>query len=392
MRKLSLIVNEHPVEGSVEARTSLADFLRGELALTGTRLGCEHGVCGTCTVLMDGVPVRSCIILAVACEGRSIRTIEGFDDDPTMSRLRQAFSSEHALQCGFCTAGMLISGRDIVDRLGAPDEARIRKELNGNLCRCTGYLGIVRAIQRVIAESPPPGTGEAGGEFEAAPGRLAKFTPREGARAAPETVGEAPRAGVAPGTAGEAKRGWTRIEQRLHVEHPRPAVWSMLDDLPAVAACLPGAELTAIEDGNVEGKVNLKLGPISASFAGSGTVTRDRAAYSGALRGSGSDSLSGTRVEAEIEYRLEPAAGNGGTEILVSLEFRLLGALAQFSRSGLVTDLANRLAAEFAANLAARMAGGDLAGAAAGQPKLNIGSFLWSVIWSRLKRLFGGGS
>ncbi len=384
MRKLSLIVNEHPVAGSVEARTSLADFLRGELALTGTRLGCEHGVCGTCTVLMDGVPVRSCIILAVACEGRSIRTIEGFDDDPTMSRLRQAFSSEHALQCGFCTAGMLIAGRDIVDRLGTPDEARIRKELNGNLCRCTGYLGIVRAIQSVIAEGPPPGTDEAAGKSEAASGRLAKFTPREDATGA---TGEAPRA-----VAAEAKRGWTRIEQRLHVEHPRPAVWAMLDDLPAVAACLPGAEVTAIEGGNVEGKVNLKLGPISASFVGSGTVTRDRAAYSGALRGSGSDSLSGTRVEVGIEYRLEPAAGNGGTEILVSLEFRLLGALAQFSRSGLVTDLANRLAAEFAANLATRMAGAEPAGAAAGQPKLNIGSFLWSVIWSRLKRLFGGGS
>lgn len=371
MRRISLTVNGRPVEGAVEPRTSLADFLRDGLDLTGTRLGCEHGVCGTCTVLMDGAPVRSCILLAVACDGKSIRTVEGFDDDPTMSRLREAFSREHALQCGFCTAGMLISARDIVDRLDSPDEARIRKELNGNLCRCTGYLGIVRAIQSVIEEPPPPQQGEVAGKGEAEAGPPPKSIP-----------------GKAEAPVLEGKRGWTRIEQRFRVERPRAEVWSMLGDPSAAAACLPGAEVTGIDGEKIEGRINLRLGPITASFAGSGVLTRDDAAWSGTLRGGGRDSLSATRVDAEIEYRLEAAAGGGGTEVSVTLEFRLTGPLAQFGRSGLVNDFANRLTAEFAANLSARMTGE--AAAKPGPPRLNLGSLLWSAIVARLRRFLGG--
>ncbi len=120
--------------------------------LTGTHLGCEHGVCGACTLVVDGAPVRSCITLAVVCDGADVRTIESFDADPVMSALRAAFTAEHALQCGFCTPGMLATARDIVTRLPEADEARIRLELSGNLCRCTGYVGIVNAIKRVLKE------------------------------------------------------------------------------------------------------------------------------------------------------------------------------------------------------------------------------------------------
>ena len=144
-------VNGKPASGEAEPRTHLADFLREQLHLTGTHLGCEHGVCGACTVWMDGAPARSCINFAVACDGASVRTIEGFDDDAVMAQLREAFAAEHALQCGYCTPGMLITARDIVLRLPDADEARIRKELAGNLCRCTGYVGIVRAIAGVLA-------------------------------------------------------------------------------------------------------------------------------------------------------------------------------------------------------------------------------------------------
>jgi aerobic carbon-monoxide dehydrogenase small subunit len=151
MKDIALTINGRRVRAQVEPRTSLADFLRDRELLTGTHLGCEHGVCGACTLLIDGAPARSCIAYAVACDGADIRTIEDFDDDPLMAELRGAFTAEHALQCGYCTPGMLITARDIVLRLPDADERRIRVELSGNLCRCTGYLGIVRAIQRVIA-------------------------------------------------------------------------------------------------------------------------------------------------------------------------------------------------------------------------------------------------
>ena len=156
MKTVNLTVNGQAVSAAVEPRTHLADFLREHEGLTGTHLGCEHGVCGACTIEIDGVPARSCIQFAVRCEGASVRTIEGFDDDEIMRALRTAFSAEHALQCGYCTPGMLVTARDIVMRLphltAATDAARIRIELAGNLCRCTGYQGIVRAIQRVLRE------------------------------------------------------------------------------------------------------------------------------------------------------------------------------------------------------------------------------------------------
>jgi carbon-monoxide dehydrogenase small subunit len=151
MRRIAITVNGKRVTADVEPRTHLADFLRESQALTGTNLGCEHGVCGACTIELDGAPSRSCITYAASCDGSTVRTIEGFDDDPVMAQLRAAFTAEHALQCGYCTPGMLVTARDIVMRLPDADEARIRKELSGNLCRCTGYMGIVQAIQQVLA-------------------------------------------------------------------------------------------------------------------------------------------------------------------------------------------------------------------------------------------------
>jgi aerobic carbon-monoxide dehydrogenase small subunit len=152
MKTLTLHVNGQRLSAPAEDRTHLADHLREQLGLTATHLGCEHGVCGACTLEIDGAPARSCITFAVACEGRHVQTLEAFADDPVMAQLREAFTAEHALQCGYCTPGMLITARDIVRRLPQADEARVRLELAGNLCRCTGYRGIVRAILRVLAE------------------------------------------------------------------------------------------------------------------------------------------------------------------------------------------------------------------------------------------------
>jgi aerobic carbon-monoxide dehydrogenase small subunit len=149
---ISLTVNGETKEVQTEPREHLADLLRGTLLLTGTHIGCEHGVCGACTIEIDGVPARSCITHAGACDGATVRTIEGFNDDDVMAALREAFAREHALQCGYCTPGMLVAARDVVLRLPDADEARVREEMAGNLCRCTGYRGIIRAVLSVLAE------------------------------------------------------------------------------------------------------------------------------------------------------------------------------------------------------------------------------------------------
>ena len=148
---ISLTVNGELQRLLAEPREQLADLLRRDLMLTGTHLGCEHGVCGACTVEIDGAPARACIVHAGSCDGASIRTIEGFGDDAVMMALREAFTREHALQCGYCTPGMLVAARDVVLRLPDADETRVREELAGNLCRCTGYRGIVRAVLSVLA-------------------------------------------------------------------------------------------------------------------------------------------------------------------------------------------------------------------------------------------------
>ena len=140
MTNLSLTINGRQRDIDVEPRRSLVDYLRDDGRLTGTHVGCEHGVCGACTVLIDGAPARSCITYAVACESAEIITLEGLEDDPVIGELRTAFHEHHALQCGYCTPGMLISAYDIVTRLPHADENRLRLELSGNLCRCTGYV------------------------------------------------------------------------------------------------------------------------------------------------------------------------------------------------------------------------------------------------------------
>jgi carbon-monoxide dehydrogenase small subunit len=144
---ISTTVNGKPVQSSVEPRTSIADFLREELRLTATHLGCEQGVCGACTVLIDGQPARACIALAISVDGSDIRTLEGLDQDPLMLTLKAAFHDKHGLQCGFCTPGMLISAWDLLRRKPDLSADEIRIAISGNLCRCTGYQGIVRSIQ-----------------------------------------------------------------------------------------------------------------------------------------------------------------------------------------------------------------------------------------------------
>ena len=151
-RTIHVTVNETPHECTVEPRHTLADFLREQLGLTGTHLGCEHGVCGACTVLLDGQPVRACILLAVQADGHGIQTVEGLASEEQLHPVQQAIWEAHGLQCGFCTPGFLMTMVDLLNRKPNATDEEIREGLAGNLCRCTGYQPIIAAVKVAAQE------------------------------------------------------------------------------------------------------------------------------------------------------------------------------------------------------------------------------------------------
>lgn len=405
LQRVELVVNGRPVAAEVPPRTHLGDFLRDSAHLTGTHLSCEHGVCGACTVLLDGQPARSCITFAVACESRQVTTIEGYDGDPVMARLRRAFTERHALQCGFCTPGMLATARDIVLRLPEADEARVRLELAGNLCRCTGYVGIVAAIRDVLGQlqtSPDPAVealrraliaGPAAAQAAASPSTaFATFEAASGSTTATNsattsattsaasasasttdaTAAAASIASAAPAPATSAKpmAGGTRIDGSFELPHPAAEVWAFMGDLKAVAACLPGAQVESEEGDKVRGRIAIRFGPMSAAFAGAAKLERDDAAMRAMLRGAGQDSLSQSRAQGDVGYRIE-ALSPTTCRVLVDLTYTLQGPLAQFSRSGLVKDFVRRMIADFGRNVGAQLtarAGGPASGAGGTSP------------------------
>lgn len=389
MSVIALTVNQRPVQLSAEPRTNLADFVREKLDLTGTHLGCEHGVCGACTVLLDGVPARSCITYAVACEGADVTTIEGLDEDEVMIELRAAFTREHALQCGYCTPGMLVSARDLVLRLPQADERLIRVGLSGNLCRCTGYVGIVRAVQSVIEArrardiAPEPG----GGRNILGPVGSGHSLHRGADRAerVQLVVGEQAKPGVT--SAVDSIPDFVPaiiLTQQFDVAHPPEQVFAMFDDIAAVAACLPGASLTAPpKPERVEGDIRVRIGPIVATFSGAARV--ERGDMSGRIVGIGNDRRSRSSTQGEIRYSLVPI--EQGTRVELSIGYTLTGMLAQIGRPGLVRDLAARLIAEFAGNLDRRLSGTLPADAVPAE--LSGVSLVSGLLRARVARWFG---
>ncbi len=391
MTAVSLTLNGRPVSADVEPRTHLADFIRDTQTLTGTHLGCEHGVCGACTVLVDGVPVRSCITYAVTCAGASITTVEGLDDDEIGTELRAAFTREHALQCGYCTPGMLISARDVVLRAQEPDEQDIRVAMSGNLCRCTGYVGIIRAIQSVIAARRGRGIKAVHGAGRtvlgpAGSGHGAAIT------AAPAQRDIAKEQAVRQAAASGELADWkpqASFSKSFVLHYPINKVWDFFADTAAVASCLPGASLSGDTDArNVTGKMRIKVGPIGADFHGSAVIDRDEATKSGTIEGSGLDPNNSSATRGLIRYRLLPE-GNDATKVELEVGYRLTGPLAQFSRSDLVNDIASRMIAAFVQNVDAHLGGGS----AKKVSELNAGNLLFSVVFARIKaglrRLFG---
>jgi aerobic carbon-monoxide dehydrogenase small subunit len=387
---LDLTVNGRARSLRAEPRAHLADVLRDGLDLTGTHLGCEHGVCGACTVLLDGEPARACLTLSGACAGAEVTTIEGLDDDPIAGELRAAFNREHALQCGYCTPGMLIAARDLVLRLPEADERRIRAGLAGNLCRCTGYVGIVRAVRGVIAERRARGIAPTTGDHRGlgpVGARLGSAT--EAARTPLRTAAAVESAVPALEIADDFQPA-QRFDQSFSVAHAPEAVFALFGDVEAVAACLPGAVLTGQPSPTeVEGALQVRIGPIAARFRGRARITRDEQARTGRILGAGSDAGGRSATQGEIRYRVGPGETPGTAQVDLAVGYTLKGPLAQFGRPGLVRDLAGRLGAEFAANLEARLSGAP-APKAAGLNPLRL--LLAALIAPLRRRLAAWGS
>lgn len=380
MNAVTLRINGTEVTADVAPRTHLADFVRENLNLIGTHLGCEHGVCGACTMIVDGRPVRSCLSYAVACAGADVRTVESFDDDPVMGLLRSAFSRHHALQCGYCTPGMLATAYDIVTRLPNADEARVREELSGNLCRCTGYVGIVAAIRDVLAHGPHASTVNA-----TTRARSAQMTTTAWNVAA-KTEGNGGDLGILPGVIPVPERidGGIMLTRSVAVPVPVDRLWTTLQDIETIARCLPGASVEKIDpDGSIVGAFAVAIGPMQARFTGMAQVTFDAASRSGTARGAGGDGISRSRADGAIQFTAL-ADGNHGSRLDIGMTYKLSGPLAQFGRPAVVSHVVDRLLGDFSKNLVRASEGGTVTASA---PIGGVGLALGTLL-AMLRRLF----
>ncbi len=307
---IAMTVNARAVKASVEPRTHLADFLRDELDLTGTHLGCEHGVCGACTLLLDDMPARSCITYTVACDGARVTTIEG---------------GRTALGPAGSGSGATTSASGVAEVPAA--KAELRAEDNGAIA-------------------------------------IPDFTPKR------------------------------VFEDHFTVAYPRETVFDMFGDVTRIAACLPGASLTAVPTPErVEGMIRVKLGPIAANFHGAARIERNSENLSGRIVGTGRDQRSRSSTQGEIRYHLVPIEQGTATRVELSIGYSLKGMLAQIAREGLVRDLAARLTAEFARNLERQLSGTPPDGSPAEAQNLNGVSLLMGLLGMRareaLRRVFG---
>lgn len=373
-------LNGKAVSGAVEPRTHLADFIREEALASGTHIGCEQGVCGACTVFVDGRPTRSCITLAAACNAADIRTVEGFDEDPLMEAIRDSFKRHHGLQCGFCTPGMLTTAYDIVRRLPNANRERIRKELSGNLCRCTGYAGIVDAIEAVLQAAPA-----------AAVQPTERTRPETGLADSPEPSVRADAETVAAGEtdvslpAAESFESAPVLNKTMPLAADVDAAWRLISDPQAIVACIPGATLSKpVTNGVAVGSCSVAAGPIKARFDGTAKLDYAPETRSGRLVGKGRDGLSRSGLEGRLDFHLV----QDGTASALKLEmrYRLNGPLSQFGRPALVEEIANSLLVEIAGNIDARLSGTEAPQSAAPQQSLSGFKLLFSALKGLIRR------
>jgi carbon-monoxide dehydrogenase small subunit len=348
---VTLKVNGSEVTVSVPPRMHLADALRDRLGLTGTHLGCEHGVCGMCTVLVDGAAARACLLFAVQCDGAEVVTVEGLGAPDDQHPLQRALAAHHGLQCGFCTPGMLISGYDLL--ANEPDGTRIDAEqlpvqMSGVLCRCTGYRGILDAVADVAAAYPDGLPGPANCAERTLLGRGARDYHTPGATAGP-AASPARAAGPAPAQVRLPSGAPTAsVQVRSALSAPVEAVWRVIDDFEQLARCLPGARLVETAEGDrYLGQAVVALGPVKLSFDGLAQVV-ERVVQEHRLRvlAQGADS-GGSSTQADIRLAASPAPG-GGTVLHADVGLFLSGRIAQFGRA-LAGDVSRRMFERFAA-------------------------------------------
>ena len=342
--EIAMTVNGTEVTVSVPPRVHLADVMREQLGLTGTHLGCEHGVCGMCTVLVDGEAARACLLFAVQCEGADIVTVEGLGSAEEQHPLQQAFSAHHGLQCGFCTPGMLMSSYDLLaggprgTAIG-PDE--LPAEMSGVLCRCTGYRGILAAVADAAEQHPEglPGPRNCGRHTLVGRGGGQPAAADVDESAPPPTPAEVRLPTGAPSAT---------VEVRSALGAPPDTVWEVLDDFHRLAECLPGAQLVEVmDDDRYRGRATVALGPVKLAFDGLAQVI-ERVPEEHRLRvlAHGADT-GGSTTQADIRLAVEPAA-DGGSVLRADAALFLSGRIAQFGRA-LAGDVSRRLFEQFAA-------------------------------------------
>ncbi|MGH3195418.1 MAG: FAD binding domain-containing protein [Streptosporangiaceae bacterium] len=345
-----LTVNGSPVVLRLPARVTLADALREHLALTGTHLGCEHGVCGMCTVLVDGAAARACLLFACQLENADVVTVEGLGRPSDLHPLQEAFGRHHALQCGFCTPGFLLSAYDLLAHKPGVTAGELPAELSGVLCRCTGYRNILDAVSEVAEAyrdglpephncGPDTVPGGSAASATAAYTGADRLEARRAAGARPRTS-EPPDIGV--------PQGAPTFVVQVTSELPTPVqdVWRVLADVHAVARCLPGAELTEDLGGDrYGGTARIAVGPVRLSFAGLVQVAqRDEQARRMRLLAQGQDAA-GSRTQADIWLTAETSGT--GCQLTAEARVYLTGRIAQFGRA-LAGDVSRRLFEQFA--------------------------------------------
>ena len=346
-------------------------------------------------------------------------TVEGLGDDPVGEALRDAFSRHHALQCGFCTPGMLVTAWDVVTRLAPADDAAIRRELNGNLCRCTGYMGIVAAVREVArqrrgegsadandvveaqgssatpaASSEPPGIGAVGADETTARDFAAATSECAAPPAAPFEPFEVDPAHL-PAVATPASdadraatrtEGWTGLEREFTVEQPVDALWALFEDLPRIARCIPGVSIESAGADRFTGRAAIRFGPIGAAFEGEGRRETDAERRIGAISGRGTDARGHATLEAELRYAMsgEDAPPDPKprprTRVDLAIRFRIQGGLAQFNRNDLVESFADVLLGDFVRNCERLLAGEEVR---SGRSASGL-ALLWRTIRAKL--------
>jgi xanthine dehydrogenase YagT iron-sulfur-binding subunit len=338
------------------ARVTLADALRDHLGLTGTHLGCEHGVCGMCTVLVDGQAARACLLFACQLDGADIVTVEGLGRPDKLHPLQEAFGRNHALQCGFCTPGFLMSSYDLLSNKPEVTDEELPEELSGVICRCTGYRNILTAVAETSRDYPEGvpepencthralvgrSTGQGGTASNASPEQA-------------ETAEESPKNADIVLPAGEPT---IAVQIDTEIQAPVDKVWRVFDDIHLLARCLPGAELTQeLGRDRYAGRARVSVGPIKLSFKGLAHIAEhDREAGRMRVVAEGQDT-GGARTQADITLSIVSTAG--GTTLHADAKVFLTGRIAQFGRA-LAGDVSRRMCEQFAEAVAEAATSGN---------------------------------